>query len=129
MYSLLFFLLALAFAVLPAAYAYKQGDLDGVSRAEGRYSRQLYKVNRFRVKEAQQHAHYTEIYKTLRSLGLETIAETKAMFEKYRRVVQRRSGFPFDPVMPELFIPAELESPEPPRPRSLPDSKYPGVHA
>ncbi len=127
-YDLFFLLLGITFAMMPATYAYYRGNRDGLNGAEERRTRQAKKVKRLRLKLAQQQAKHSQTYQTFRAMGRETISEAKALCEIYRRAAQRRAKS-FEPVVPEFYLPQELEAEKPPMPTPLPTRKYTSLEA
>jgi hypothetical protein len=60
-------------------------------------------------------SEWKSVYSSLRNAALENIADGKSLMRFYRHIVQRRSRHrDIEMNFPEMAVPSELESPEPP---------------
>jgi hypothetical protein len=118
-----FIALGAAFVVFTAVMAYFRGDRKGVSTAEIRYKMQARKVLRLHTALSKLDTAHTQTYDTLRNKALATCAQAKGLCEFYRSVVQRHSIYDFQPEIPEMRLPRELE-PEDPPPLPLPSKNF-----
>jgi hypothetical protein len=113
----LFLALGWGFALITILMSWWRVDhgLGQVLAARREYKRVADEVDALKDAPANLRSEWPAIYIGLRKVALENIADGKARMRLYQHVVQRHSRHrDVEMILPEMNLPPELESPEPP---------------
>jgi len=116
-YDLLFLALGWGFALVAIVTSWASTDhgLQDVALALRSRDEKRDEVVALAQRDADLRAEYLRVYGQIRKQGCALIEQGKGHFELYRQTVQKSAKYSdIDMVFPEICLPPELESPEPP---------------